>query len=222
MADMFRLDDKVAVVIGGAGGIGEPMALGLSQQGAKVAIASRNLPNLEQAAQKIQAETKSETTAFQVDITNEESIAQLAKQVLSKFGTVDILVNTQGTNLKYPATEFPVAEWDQMFNVNVKGTMLACREFGKVLIEKKKGKIIVGIIDRNSFLGKFYQKKKSVFYKQANFFAVKEVEVLLREKGFTRFSYYQTLFKLPDEITTIEKPKKGFGRGGFVVICAEK
>ena len=61
---------------------------------------------------------------------------------MSKFGTVDILVNTQGVNIKYPATEFPGAEWDLMFNVNVKGTMLACREFGKVMIEKKSGKVI--------------------------------------------------------------------------------
>ncbi len=142
MADMFRLDDKVAVVIGGAGGIGEPLAFGLARQGAKVVVASRNLPNLEKIAQKIKTETKSETAAFQVDVANEQSVAQLAKQVLAKFGTVDILVNSQGVNLKYPATEFPVTEWDQMFNINVKGTMLACREFGKVMIEKKRGKVI--------------------------------------------------------------------------------
>ncbi len=142
MADMFRLDDKVAVVIGGAGGIGEPLAFGLARQGAKVVVASRNLPNLEKIAQKIKTETKSEAAAFQVDVANEQSVAQLAKQVLAKFGTVDILVNSQGVNLKYPATEFPVAEWDQMFNINVKGTMLACREFGKVMIEKKRGKVI--------------------------------------------------------------------------------
>jgi len=87
---------------------------------------------------------------------------------------------------------------------------------------KKNGKIIIGIIDKDSFLGKFYQKKKSIFYKQARFFSVKEATRLLRETGFIKFSYYQTLFKLPDKIDSIEKPKRGFSKGGFVVISGEK
>jgi gluconate 5-dehydrogenase len=132
----------VAVVIGGAGGIGEIMALGLAGQGAKVAIASRNLQKLETVAQKIQRETKSEAIAFQVDITDQQSVAQLAKQIVSKFGTVDILVNSQGSNVKRNAIDFPVGDWDLLFNVNVKGTMLACSEFGRIMVEKKRGKVI--------------------------------------------------------------------------------
>jgi gluconate 5-dehydrogenase len=142
MTDMFRLDGKVAVVIGGAGGIGEIMALGLAGQGAKVAIASRNLQKLETVAQKIQRETKSEAIAFQVDITDQQSVAQLAKQIVSKFRTVDILVNSQGSNVKRNAIDFPVGDWDLLFNVNVKGTMLACSEFGRIMVEKKRGKVI--------------------------------------------------------------------------------
>lgn len=142
MADIFRLDGKVAVIIGGGGGIGELMAGGLAKQGAKIAIASRNIAKLQEIARKIQSDTKSEVAAFQVDIVDEKSVAQLAKDVVAKLGTVDILVNSQGANLKYPATEFPVADWDQMFAVNVKGTMLTCREFGKIMVAKKKGKVI--------------------------------------------------------------------------------
>jgi NAD(P)-dependent dehydrogenase (short-subunit alcohol dehydrogenase family) len=142
MADMFRLDGKVAVVIGGGGGIGEIMAGGLAKQGAKIAIASRNLPKLQELAAGISKNTKAEVVAFQVDIISEESVAKLAKDVAAKFGTVDILVNSQGLNTKKPATEFPVADWDALFNVNVRGTMLACREFGKIMVAKKKGKVI--------------------------------------------------------------------------------
>ena len=142
MTDMFRLDGKVAVVIGGAGGIGELIAAGLAKQGAKVAIASRNIQKLEEVAHRIQSESKSESVAFQVDVTDEQSVAQLVEKVVSRFGTVDILVNSQGVNLKRSATEFPVGDWDLMFGVNVKGTMLTCREFGKVMISKEKGKII--------------------------------------------------------------------------------
>lgn len=142
MEDLFRLDGKVAVVIGGSGGIGEIMAFGLAGQGAKVVVASRNIQKLEALAQKIQSETKSETASFQVDVTEKQSVAQLVKQVVSKFGTVDILVNSQGANLKRAAVDFPVEDWDLMFNINVKGTMLSCSEFGKVMTEKKKGKVI--------------------------------------------------------------------------------
>jgi len=142
MTDMFRVDDKVAVVIGGGGGIGEALAYGLAQQGAKVAVASRNLPKLEEVARKIQSETKSEAAAFQVDVTDERSVDKLAEVVVARFGTVDILVNSQGLNLKKPATEFPVGDWNLMFDVNVKGIMLACREFGKIMVEKEKGKVI--------------------------------------------------------------------------------
>lgn len=100
----------------------------------------------------------------------------------------------------------------------VKDPLMVLSEAGRVL--KKNGKIIIGIIDKDSFLGKFYQKKKSVFYKKANFFSVKELTRLLKAKGFKKFSYYQTIFKLPEKINSVEKPKKGFGKGGFVLVVA--
>jgi NAD(P)-dependent dehydrogenase (short-subunit alcohol dehydrogenase family) len=142
MKDLFRLDGKVAVVIGGSGGIGEIMAAGLAGQGAKVAVAGRNMAKLDAITKKIQSETKSEVAAFQVDITDKQSVARLAEQVLARFKTVDILVNSQGLNIKREAVGFPAEDWDQMFNVNVRGTMLACSEFGKVMVEKKRGKVI--------------------------------------------------------------------------------
>lgn len=142
MEDLFRIDGKVAVVIGGAGGIGEIMALGLAQYGAKVVVASRNLDKLKAVAEKIRAETKSEAEAFSVDVTKRDSVAKLVNEVVSRFGTVDILVNSQGLNLKRDAVGFPVEDWDAMFEVNVKGTMLSCSEFGRIMIEKKRGKII--------------------------------------------------------------------------------
>jgi len=142
MANLFRVDDKVAVVVGGAGGIGEALGHGLAEYGAKVVIADLNIERAEQVAQDIQSNFKSEAVAIKFDITDEKSVAQLAEQVVAKFGTVDILVNSQGVNIKHPATEFPVDGWDFMFNINVRGTMLTCRELGKVMTEKKSGKVI--------------------------------------------------------------------------------
>ena len=78
MADMLRLDGSVAVVIGGAGGIGEIMAKGLAAQGARVAVASRNIQKLGDIARNIQSETKSGAVAFQADVTDKDSVARLA------------------------------------------------------------------------------------------------------------------------------------------------
>ncbi|MFA4992531.1 MAG: class I SAM-dependent methyltransferase [Candidatus Omnitrophota bacterium] len=97
----------------------------------------------------------------------------------------------------------------------------------RVLLEakrvlKKPGKIIIGIIDKDNFLGRFYQKKKSPFYIQAHFFGVKEIANLLKMSGFGGVSYYQTIYKTPEKMASVERPKKGFGKGGFVVISAKK
>lgn len=139
---MFRLDSKIAVVVGGAGGIGEACAIALARQGAKVVVASRNLDKLKDTAQKIQSETGTETVACQVDVAEERSVDKLAEQVVKKFGSPDILVNAQGMTLKKPAADFPLQDWDHLFSVNVRGVMLTCRAFGKLMIEKKRGKII--------------------------------------------------------------------------------
>ena len=79
---MFRLDGKVAVVIGGAGGIGEIMAKGLAAQGARVAVASRNLEKISSIAKMIQSETKSETIGLSVDVTDKDSVDKLADDVV--------------------------------------------------------------------------------------------------------------------------------------------
>jgi NAD(P)-dependent dehydrogenase (short-subunit alcohol dehydrogenase family) len=143
MANLFRVDNQVAVVIGGAGGIGEALGHGLAEYGAKVVIADLDLTKSEQVARDILGKNKnSEATPIKFDITDEKSVAALRDQVVSKFGTVDILVNSHGVNVKQAATEFPVKDWDFLFDINVRGTMLTCREFGKVMIERKKGKVI--------------------------------------------------------------------------------
>ncbi len=100
MEDIFRLDGKTAVVIGGAGGLGEAIALGLSQYGANLVVASRNMEALVKVATDIKSKTGGEVLAMQVDATDEESIPKLVEDVLAKCGTVDILVNAMGLNIK--------------------------------------------------------------------------------------------------------------------------
>lgn len=139
---MFSLVNKVAVVIGGAGGLGEACALALAKQGATVVVASRGIEKLVETAKKLAADSGSTVEAMQVDVTSKDSVAKLAEQVIQKFKTVDILVNAMGINIKMTATDIDEAKWDSMFATNVRGVMLACKTFGKYMIANKNGKII--------------------------------------------------------------------------------
>lgn len=89
-------------------------------------------------------------------------------------------------------------------------------------ILKDRGKIILGIIDKNSPLGKEYEKMKmnNKFYSDAHFYSTEELTELLKNAGFTKFDYWQTLFDATND--AIEDPKHGYGQGSFVVIQATK
>jgi NAD(P)-dependent dehydrogenase (short-subunit alcohol dehydrogenase family) len=143
MSNLFRVDNQVAVVIGGAGGIGKALGDGLAEYGARVAVADPDINKANRVAGDIVSRyPASEATGFLCDVTDEKSVSSLRDQVISRFGTVDILVNSHGVNVKNPAAEFPVKDWDFLFDINVRGTMLTCREFGRVMMDRKKGKII--------------------------------------------------------------------------------
>ena len=142
MKDMFRLDSKVAVVVGGSGGIGEVCAAALASRGANIVIAARTLSRLEDAQKRIESKVGVQAFAATVDVTSEESINDLEKRVLDKYGTVDILVNAHGINVKVDALEITTAPWDSLFAINVRGTALTCSAFGKTMVEKRSGKII--------------------------------------------------------------------------------
>jgi ubiquinone/menaquinone biosynthesis C-methylase UbiE len=90
---------------------------------------------------------------------------------------------------------------------------------------KDDGRLIVGIVDKDSHLGKFYLEKKKEghrFYKEANFFSAKEIMELLKKYNFKKIVTFQTIFQPLERIKEIERPRKGFGEGGFVVICGRK
>ena len=142
MKDMFRLDGKVAIVTGGAGGIGEALALGLGYQGATVVVSSRNQQAIDTVAEQISAETGSEAIALAADVTDEGSIKGLVDAVLDKYGKIDILVNAMGMNIKRDAFDYPLEDWDRLFEVNVKGTMAACKTVGKVMRDQQGGAIV--------------------------------------------------------------------------------
>jgi gluconate 5-dehydrogenase len=142
MKDMFKLDGKIVIVTGGAGGIGEALAMGLAIHGATVVVSSRNPQAIDAVAKNITAACGREAIAIACDVTDEQSVQALVDAVVKRYGRIDVLVNAMGMNIKRDAFEYPVEDWDKLFAVNVKGTMIACKVAGKVMREQKKGAII--------------------------------------------------------------------------------
>ena len=114
MADLFRLDGKVAVVVGGGGGIGKALALGLARQGADVALASRNLEKLQGVAEADAGRPRGQDAGQGLpdgQLRRGER-PERRREIVADMGTVDILVNSQGLNIKEPFENQTVASWN--------------------------------------------------------------------------------------------------------------
>ena len=138
----MKLKDKVAIVTGGATGIGKAIGPALAAEGAAVALAARNLARLEEAAAEIKAKG-SQVLAIETDISDEESVKKMVEQVISRFGRVDILVNNAAAfppNVEVASLK--LKDWQKVINVNLTGTMLCCREVLKDMIPRRSGAIV--------------------------------------------------------------------------------
>ena len=128
-------------MVGGAGGIGRAQALGLAEAGADVVVASRKLEHLESVAKEIQARGR-KSLAVPVEVTQEKSVVAMMDGILKEFPHVDILVNSHGLAIRKPADTFPLDEWQQVMDVNTRGTFICCQVVGRVMIKQRSGKII--------------------------------------------------------------------------------
>ena len=141
MVDLFDLKGKVALVVGGAGGIGQAQALGLADCGADVIVASRQMEHLEKVAEEIRAKGR-KALAVTVDVVQEKSVVAMVDSILKEFPRIDILVNAHGLAIRKPADSFPIDEWQQVMDINVRGTFLCCQAVGRGMIKQRSGKII--------------------------------------------------------------------------------
>lgn len=141
MNKLFDLNGKVALVVGGHGGIGKAIALGLADAGADVAVASRNQEALEKMAKEIRAKGK-RAAAVTVDVTNEKSVNDMVDKIKRSFQHIDILVNAAGLAIRKPADTFPIDEWQKVMDINTRGTFLCCQAAGRVMLKQKSGRII--------------------------------------------------------------------------------
>ncbi len=138
---MFDLSDRVAIVTGGGGGLGRPIALGLAKCGADVVVTSRDLAHLQPVVKEIEALGR-RGLAISCDVTSASSLSAMVDQVMAEFGKIDILVNVAGTNARFAAEEMPPEEFERVIKFNILGTFLACQAVGRVMIQQRRGKIV--------------------------------------------------------------------------------
>jgi 3-oxoacyl-[acyl-carrier protein] reductase len=157
----MRLTDKVVLVTGGSRGLGKAICFGLAAEGAKVAV-----NYFHNAAKGIDLVTEADAVGAEIagrhgaaalavggDMASEADILAMFELVERKLGPIDVLINNAAALASGPITKYTEAEWNYVFQVNVTGTFIACREFVRRLLEKGRQGRIVNIASQAAFLG---------------------------------------------------------------------
>ena len=135
---LFRLDGRVAIVIGAGSGIGEAAAIVMAAHGAFVVCADVRLEAAESTARGIGDRAQ----ARLVDVTNSDSVRSLFQSVAEEHGSVDVAVTTPAINVRKQILDYADEEFDRVINVNLKGTFRVLREAGRVMARQGRGSII--------------------------------------------------------------------------------
>jgi len=146
----MHLKDKVALITGGARGIGREIALLFAQEGADIIVADVNIEEAEKTAKDIQAKGR-KSLALAMDVTDYTKVEEALNKTLDKFTKVDILVNNAGITKDNLILRMNQAEWDAVLNVNLKGTFNCLKAVSRIMLKQRSGKIvniasIIGII----------------------------------------------------------------------------
>ena len=141
MQHFFSLNNKVALVTGASRGLGQAIAMALAEAGATVICSSSKSGGSGDTVHKIKA-AGGNAVEIAADLSNREAVHSLATSAWDMFGKVDVLVNNGGTIARYPATDFPLNEWDRVIEVNLTATFYLSQLIGTKMIAQGHGKII--------------------------------------------------------------------------------
>ena len=138
---LFNLQGKTALVTGGSRGLGLQMAQALGEAGARVVLTSRKAQDLEAAAAELQAQGI-DAQWIAADCAKEEDILRLVAETVQRVGPIDILVNNAGASWGAPAESHPVAAWDKVMNLNIRGYFLLSQAVANAGMLQRGGRII--------------------------------------------------------------------------------
>ena len=137
----LNLAGRVAVVLGGTSGIGRALSLGLAEAGADVVASARGLEPIETTAAAIE-ERGRRTLRIASDVTDRGSLERLLAACVAALGRVDILVNCAGRTQRVPTLDMSEADWNDILDLNLTGTLRACQIFGRAMLAQGYGRII--------------------------------------------------------------------------------
>jgi len=140
--DTFRLSGRVALITGGAGGLGEVFAHTLASAGADVALVGRRLEAAQAAAERVAQASGCRAVAVAADVTDAEQVRRMAEEATAALGRVDILVNSAGANLRKPALDFTAEEWRRIVEVNLTAPFLCAQALAGQMLERGWGRVI--------------------------------------------------------------------------------
>jgi NAD(P)-dependent dehydrogenase (short-subunit alcohol dehydrogenase family) len=150
----FDLSGKVAIITGGATGIGKGIAIGLAEAGAGIVIAARRLDKCRECCEEIEKKTGVRTLGCRCDVTKPKEIEDLVQEVLKVFGQIDILVNNSGIGgSEKPILKMSDEDWDSVHDTNLKSVFLLSRAVAKKMVERGKGGKIINVASIGGVLG---------------------------------------------------------------------
>jgi sorbitol-6-phosphate 2-dehydrogenase len=153
------LQDRIALVTGGAQGLGQAISARLAEEGCHVVVADLNGPKAVETALSISAATGRRTLAIKVDVTDETQVETMMDRCVQEFGHLDILVSNAGILIADEITNFPAEQWRMVMNVNLFGYFLCTKHAARVMKAQKSGVIL----EINSKSGKKGSYKNSAY-----------------------------------------------------------
>ncbi len=135
-------ENRVAIVTGGASGLGKAMVMRFVEEGCRVAIPDINLAAAEATVQEIEAKAPGKALALEVDVTEPEPVRRMVQVILDKWGRIDILVNNAGICPVKAFEDLTVQDWDRVMVVNMRSMFVCCQAVIPIMIEQNYGKIV--------------------------------------------------------------------------------
>jgi len=151
--ELFNLSGRVAVVMGGTSGIGRMLAVSLAEAGANVVATGRRENLVAEVAADIEKAGR-QTIRRAAYASSRPSIDALRDEILAKFGRIDILVNAAGQIFRKPTNSITEAEWNNLMDINLTGTLRSCQSFYEPLAKSGRGRV-VNIASLNSYVSFF-------------------------------------------------------------------
>ncbi len=152
MNDMFSLEGKVALVTGGARGIGKVVAKGFAKSGAGIVIVDLENSAHKETAREIAEEFGVKTTSLVCDVSKPDQVADTIAKAAEQLGTLDILLNNAGTGVVDYAVDTKPEDWEKVISVNLNGVFYVAQAFGKYLIAQGKGGSIINTASMSGFV----------------------------------------------------------------------